>query len=102
MATWRESVQSPLTPFTSPSHATSFFFKQNTSTRNDKITCPIKAFSENYVNCSFGLSATSQQYLSQNKPVSSTFLSEQISTSQQPNEEADSARINKIGFSKMK
>jgi hypothetical protein len=48
--------------------------------------------------CSFGLSATSQQYLSQNKPVSSTFLSEQISTSQQPNEEADSTRINKISF----
>jgi hypothetical protein len=35
--------------------------------------------------CSLGLSATSQQYFTlRNKPASSTFLSEQISTSHQP------------------
>jgi hypothetical protein len=39
--------------------------------------------------CSLSLSATSQQYFSlrtNQQPVSSTFLSEQISTSHQPNE----------------
>jgi hypothetical protein len=41
--------------------------------------------------CSFGLSATSQQYFSlrtNQQSVSSTFLSQQISTSHQPNEQA--------------
>jgi hypothetical protein len=42
--------------------------------------------------CSYGLSATSQQYFSpqtsHQQSVSSTFLSEQISTSHQPNEQA--------------
>jgi hypothetical protein len=41
--------------------------------------------------CSLGLSATSQQYFSlrtNQQPASSTFLSEQISTSHQPNEQA--------------
>jgi hypothetical protein len=44
--------------------------------------------------CSFGLSATSQQYFSlrthqHQQPVSSTFLSEHISTSHQPNEQVE-------------
>jgi hypothetical protein len=41
--------------------------------------------------CSFGLSAANQQYFSlrtNQQPTNSTFLSEQISTSHQPNEQA--------------
>jgi hypothetical protein len=57
--------------------------------------------------CSFGLSATSQQYFSlrtkrpavlfsQNKPASSTFLSEQINTSHQPSAKRTGWKSNDI------
>jgi hypothetical protein len=65
-----------------------FFFKTE---GEDNIVIKHPSKSLKFTPCSFGLSATSQQYISlttNQPPATSTLLSEQTSTSHQPTEQA--------------